>query len=732
MSCRRVLLVGMALLAASVTPASARPSESTAATTPAATAASVSDEDCSTDACNRTVASLAQAMNLSADPCDDFYQFACGRYVRDTPFPPNQGVVSVVSQLEEVLRAQLRGLLSEPVHEGEPAAFTKAKTLYQSCMDTMRLEELGVEPAKKILAALGLTSWPILEGDAWPESEFDWQNATFRLMDMGLYDHYLFAYGVEIDLTNTSRNALRVDAPEFNLDLVGLDMLSKTFLVQEYMDRLMETARLLGGVPANESLLHLETVKIATLEITMNACTMPLEDRRNLTLGLNEMPLSRLQQAYPYVSWLDYTRHLLPPGANVTENESVVVFDTEYMAALGKILEATPKRVLANFLVWRALEHGVLPVLNERARRVVTKHRAERWDECVQFVQKGMRMATSAMYVRRHSSERARNKTVEMVQDINKEMHRLLGSVDWMDPKTRRAAMMKAELMRYNVAYPNELLNDTLLDQFYEKLEVHPERLLDNALAVEKLHLARSTAKYRTDVQKYHWTFISGMADVVNAFFSHSDNSLSIPAGLMQGAFFQTDRPQYMNYGGIGFAIGHEVSHAFDERGGLFDMNGLLVNWWDIETKKLFDEKVRCIVDLYGNMRNRDINVTVNGVLTQSENIADNAALKLAYRAYKRYTARHGPEPGTTIHAVQDDKTHTLALKPRQMFWVAFASAWCSKETHKELNHKLRTDSHLPGVHRVNGAVSNAEEFAADFKCPAGSPMNPVHKCQVW
>lgn len=153
----------------------------------------------------------------------------------------------------------------------------------------------------------------------------------------------------------------------------------------------------------------------------------------------------------------------------------------------------------------------------------------------------------------------------------------------------------------------------------------------------------------------------------------------------------------------------------------------------------------------------------VNGVLTQSENIADNAALKLAYRAYRRYVARHGPEAPVELPrapplgpppspeepealsnnslrlaappatpATASPQLPPLVLQPGQMFWLSFASVWCSKESNREMNRKLRTSSHLPGVHRVNGAVRNQEAFAADFNCPVGSPMNPAHKCQVW
>lgn len=208
----------------------------------------------------------------------------------------------------------------------------------------------------------------------------------------------------------------------------------------------------------------------------------------------------------------------------------------------------------------------------------------------------------------------------------------------------------------------------------------------------------------------------------------------------------------------------------------------MMEDWWDDDTKQRFDDKVRCVVELYGRLRSEEVNATVsalvtrssrdsnpghflivlmqvNGVLTQSENIADNAALKLAYRAYHRYVARHGPEapvelprapprsPEEPTVLFEDSPSLAapsappttaspqlppLVLQPSQMFWLSFASVWCSKESNREMNRKLRTSSHLPGVHRVNGAVRNQEAFAADFKCPVGSPMNPAHKCQVW
>lgn len=705
--------------------------------------------DCYSEACNRTSAALARFVNASADPCDDFFEFACGGYIASTQLPPRHQMVTVFSQMDEQLREQVSDLLAEPIADADPAFFKKAKRLYRGCVRTGRLNDLGLEPATKILTGLG--GWPLAEEDRWDESKFDWKELSYKMMDMGMYSLGLFTVIVGVDISNTTRHTLALSPPHFNLALKSIGEMAGVPRLAQYRSVIQGAAELLRpGDRLNGTRLATQASQTALFELELESSTQSLEDQQNLTLA-KHMSVGELQARYPYVPWLEYFRRLLPESVGITAGETVLVADHRYFESLGPLLQSTPKRTLANYMVWRGLEDLVFPHLDDDFRDLMIGADLERaslkgrWEHCVKLVQRTMRSATSAMYARRHSSEEARRTARAMVQDIRKELHQVLEAATWMDPDTKRAAMLKAESMRYNVAFPDELLNDTALDELFSGVEVDEHRLVESLLSLEKHAFRQECDKLRVPVKKQDWTYVSGYTDFINAFYNRADNSMSIPAGILQSHFFQKDRPQYMNYGAIGFVIGHEASHGFDQMGSLFNEDGLMANWWDAQTRDLFHEKVGCIVDQYSSIADEETNVTVNGVLTQSENIADNAGLKLAYRAYRRYTARRGEEPRVVLHVpsrpgvpaapgpVQElGAVKRLALSPRQMFWLSFASVWCSKETVMMRDRTLRTSTHLPGTYRVNGALRNQEAFAQDFNCPAGAPMNPSSRCHIW
>jgi len=196
-----------------------------------------------------------------------------------------------------------------------------------------------------------------------------------------------------------------------------------------------------------------------------------------------------------------------------------------------------------------------------------------------------------------------------------------------------------------------------------------------------------------------------------------------IIAAILQGHFYAADRPYYMNYASIGYVIGHEITHAFDDNGRLYDLEGNLMDWWDPQTTEAFKEKKQCFIDQFGNYTDKATNMSLNGVASQGENIADSAGLKLAYRAYisamKKLKTRDPILPG-------------LAYNPEQLFWLSAAQTWCSVERPEVKKILILTDNHAPSEFRVLGTISNSEEFAKDFNCELGTPMNPVNKCEVW
>jgi len=243
-----------------------------------------------------------------------------------------------------------------------------------------------------------------------------------------------------------------------------------------------------------------------------------------------------------------------------------------------------------------------------------------------------------------------------------------------------------------------------------------------NGIEIGKWSTAYVWSKMREKVDKTDWKRHDTPA-IVNAFYSPIENSIQFPAGILQGNFFGSDRPAYMNYGGIGWVIGHEITHGFDDSGRQFNGNGNLAQWWQPEAEENYLAKAQCIIWQYGNYTAESINVNLNGINTQGENIADNGGIKEAYKAYGSWVKRNGQEPRLPGFS---------KFSPKQMFWISAGNTWCSKYRDFALERRIRTGAHSPGPFRVKGPFSNSPDFARDFQCPLGSQMNPVKKCEVW
>ena len=205
-----------------------------------------------------------------------------------------------------------------------------------------------------------------------------------------------------------------------------------------------------------------------------------------------------------------------------------------------------------------------------------------------------------------------------------------------MDPLTKKRAHRKLNTIKEYIGYPEEILNNTALEELYKGLEVEPTAYFQNGISMSIWSTNYHWKKLREKVDKTDWKRHANPA-VVNAFYSSIENSIQFPAGILQGIFFNQDRPSYLNYGGIGWVIGHEITHGFDDQGRQYDADGNLRNWWEPETFKEFLHKTTCIIGQYGNYTAPQVGMKLNGINTQGENIADNGGIKEAYRAYREY-----------------------------------------------------------------------------------------------
>ncbi|XP_077508957.1 neprilysin-2-like isoform X3 [Amblyomma americanum] len=679
---------------------------------------------CLSPGCVQAASALLQNMNQSVDPCENFYEFACGGWVQRHLIPEDKSSLSQFSLIQDQLDAKLRTLVEEPVRPAEPGFVHKMKHMYQSCLNTTLIDATAEAPLKRVLTAIG--GWPVVEGASWNASGFNWLDALVQYRSFGYSHDILLDLSVIPDFRNNTRYII-------DLDQTSLGLPDRTYLlrglndsaVAAYLRLMVDAAQLLGA--SDRAAAERELRDALLFEITLANYSTPREERRNISKLYNKMPLSDLKKLAPKIDWDKYFNSLLVDPVAADEPINVVV--PEFVQRFESLMETTAPRTLANYMVWRVVLQSYASLSKPWRERlqefngVLTGKTREtaRWEQCMGSLTGSLGIALSSLYVRHFFQEDAKGAALDMVQFIVREFVTILDGIDWMDEQTRQRARAKAQAIRPYIGYPDELLNDALVEEHYAKVHLKPDDYFENIMRLRKWSTDYAFGQLRKPHIKGEWKKHAQVA-VVNAYYNSLENCIEFPAGILQGAFFSKDRPNYMNYGAIGFVIGHEITHGFDDRGRQFDKDGNNVNWWEHETDQRFRERAQCIIDQYGNYTVAKGTMKVNGVNTQGENIADNGGIKEAFKAYQRWVKENGPEAGLP----------GLRYTPHQLFWISAANVWCGKYRPEAMKLRIMSGSHSPPSYRVIGPMSNTPEFAQEFNCPPGSPMNPAKKCAVW
>ncbi|KAL7013331.1 hypothetical protein ACKWTF_015335 [Chironomus riparius] len=679
---------------------------------------------CLTQGCVSAAASILEKMDEEVDPCDDFFAFSCNQYNKNTKIPNDKSSVNIFNVINDKLKAQMKTIVTSPIEDDEIEPLKNIKKLFQACMNLTLIEDRGIKPLTDIHNKFG--GWPVVKGTSWDESSWTWQQSIKDFNKQGFLTNYIFAFSVDIDLKNTTRRIISIDQPNLGLNREFLKEGLENDVVQAYHSYQVDLAVLYG---ADQISAESQMRDVLEFEFALANMSIPKEDRRDFNALYNIMSIKDLQAKYPFNNWLKYFNALLPEVSQVTEDEIINVSVPSFFDALGSLLEKTSKRTIANYIFWRATESSSTYSTTEikgrklQYTKVITGKQQDepRWKECMDLTSENLRIATGALYVRKYFQQDSKSIAKEMMEGIKEEFEEILKTVPWMDEQTRAAAVSKMGKMIYNIGYPDELMDDKKLIEFYDKLKIDENKFLESILDIKKFEIDRSFKALYEPFNKSDWRYFSG-ASVVNAYYDPTKNSIEFPAGILQGHFFAADRPRFMNYGAIGVVIGHEITHLFDDQGSQFDLDGNLVDWWQVETKKAYLEKARCIIDQYSNYLEPNVKIHLNGINTQGENIADNGGVKEAYRAYQKFVAKNGPEK----------KLPGLKYTPNQLFWISEAQIWCSVYRPESMKLYIKINEHSPGQFRVLGPLSNMKEFSKDFNCPIGSPMNPAHKCEVW
>jgi putative endopeptidase len=404
-------------------------------------------------------------------------------------------------------------------------------------------------------------------------------------------------------------------------------------------------------------------------------------------------------------------------GVSAPPIETLNVAVPNFFKAVDSLIKTASLDDWKTYLTWH-LVHSQSPLLptafvNENFNfygKILTgaKELRPRWKRCVSFVDADLGEALGQKYVERTFGAEGKQRTLAMVQLIEKEMGKDINALTWMTPATKQKALEKLHLITNKIGYPDKWRD-------YSSVKIVRNDALGNSQRATQFEFHREIEKIGKPTDRSEW----GMTPpTVNAYYSPQMNNINFPAGILQPPFFDKKMDDAVNFGAIGAVIGHELTHGFDDEGRKFDGKGNLNDWWTAEDAQEFEKRANCLVEEYSSFTAVD-SVKVNGKLTLGENTADNGGVRLAYMA------------------LLDDLAGKSAPKidgftPQQRLFLAYGQIWCENQTDEAARLSALTNPHSPGKYRVNGVVQNMPEFQKAFGCRLRQPMVRQPPCRVW
>ncbi|KAH0553572.1 endothelin-converting enzyme homolog [Cotesia glomerata] len=727
---------------------------------------------CDSEECIRTAASFKESMDTTIDPCEDFYQYTCGRWSENHPTSQPDKLNSWFHERSQKIKWKIRDLLSNNFTGKVPWAVKQAKVLYNSCLDNAALDTLGLSPMLSLLEDLGLSRVPPAMGH---KSE-DFVKVAARVRRI-LGEEIFIGFDVIPDPLNSRRNIILLDVPSSSGPL-PLNEVIKNRLKSVKADKAKrsEDSGSAEQRSSNEKSYAIAVIKELMANGTQDSCdedkiseeldtvvedvvdsifelddllrlmygvedndTLSEEDIKdenymwvdNLQVITDEFIKSENKSLEPKKIWRVYLEELFKDidDLDLDNKDKILVVNIDYFKELAFLLSSVEEETIET-IVWWIVVDLVVPYSSRNLRNIWYDYIDNLLDVevsydppslyCAGVVNDMMGMAVSWLYVDRGFHNITAPNVIEMLEHIRAAFRDIVMRSRWIDNKTRLGILDKSNRMAYVIGYPEWLFREHDLNKYYEGIELKKEQYLKNILSVihvmtdtelKSLHVKNHTHEHQWDLDPTD----------VNAVYTFMTNHITLPAAILQFPFYKLGL-EALNYGAIGTILGHELTHGFDNDGRHYDSQGNLRQWWSNETIFEYSSKTDCFVKHYEGYYEKDIDQYIDGVLTLNENIADNGGLHEAVLAYRRWKAHHGQEPylpGFTY------------LSHEQLLFLGFAHLWCEDYSPKSLKWMLR-DSHSPGHVRLKAVLTNSKEFSDAWKCPVGSPMNPLEKCRVW
>ena len=644
------------------------------------------------------------AIDKTIDPCVDFYQYACGTWMKNNPIPPDKARWGRFDELFERNLYILRDILIEaqaPGKHSPPATMVGA--FYGSCIDEAAIEKKGNAPLTPALEQIhGIKT----KADLIRQIAAMHRNSTPALFDFysrpDMHDSTeTIAYLDQGGITLPDRDYYLKDDPK------------SVETRQKYVEHVEKMFELAGDKP---EVATAEAKTVLTVETGLAQASMDRTVRRDPKTRDHKMTVAEIADLSPN---FDLTVYFADNGS--PKFTSLNVSNPDFFKQVNGQLNVVPLEDWKIYLRWKTINEYA-PLLtkafaeedfNFNGKYMSGRKEIEpRWKRCVKATDENLGMALGKLYVDRTFGAEGKERTLKMVQAIENAMRQDIGQLTWMSDTTKKNAYEKLNAVVNNIGYP-----DTWRD--YSTVAIKSDDYAGNTVRAGAFEVQRDYKKIDRPTDRKDW----GMTPpTVNAYYRAPMNDINFPAGILQPPFYGKLMDDAVNFGAIGVVIGHELTHGFDDQGRKYDAEGNLRDWWTAEDAKEFEQRADCTAKEYSgfvSVKDDKGEVKLNGKLTLGENTADNGGLKLAYMA---------------LNSIIDDTPVKPidGYTPAQRYFLAYGQIWCQNVTDQEARKRVLTDSHSPGRWRVNGAVQNSAAFQQAFKCKPGQPMVAENACRVW
>ena len=639
------------------------------------------------------------ALDRSADACEDFYQFACGGWMKSTEIAADKPIAmrSFVDISDRNLDYEHGILDAARAKPGNDPLAKQLGAYYGACMDESAIAKAGLKPIAPLLADIAKV-----------------KDAKSLTAAIGKLHAAGFGMLFSLGSTQDSADARNVIA---GIDQGGLGLPDRDYYLKDDKDSVDLRAKYQAYVEAiltqaghKPAVAKTEAADVIALETSIAKVSKDKVARRDPKGMYNKIGKDGVAKLMPHFASDVFWKEL-----GLDKVQGVTVTSAEFLSGLDVLISSVKPEQWRTYLTYHLVSKasGVLTKELEDTRfkfeSALTGQPVQppRWKRCVGATDGALGDLLGQVFVRDRFGGDSKKAAEMQVAAIIKAMSENLDALPWMDAETRKKAIAKLDVMSFQIGYPKKWRTYSF--------KIDAKTWGADALGARKADEARDLAKIDKPVDKDDWQMT---APTVNAYYDPQLNGMVFPAGILQPPFYNVDSSIAVNLGGMGVVVGHELTHGFDDQGAQYDAVGNLTDWWLPDTAKQFKGKTQCVIDQYSSYKVGE--TALNGANTVGENIADIGGVKLAYTAY------HALRASSPTTDVADGFTED------QQFFLGFGQAWCSK-SRPDFEKMLATvDVHSPAKWRVDGALSATPAFGRAFNCKRGSKMAPVNACTVW